>query len=307
MAFKLIHRLHDAIDLRWGEQPLFRYVYEPRMAAQESPKPYFHPLHTLAGNEVTGYRPHDHVWHKGLSMTSAQLSGQNFWGGPTYVRDRGYIQLDNNGRMEHRAWSDIRCADDAVALAEQLAWVTAGGELWLAEDRQIGVTECATAEGYWSLDFLFRLRNSSGLPLTFGSPTTEGRPLAGYGGLFWRGPRSFLGGTILAGGGGDDLEGPAIMGQAAPWLAFSGRHDGNSAQSTLLFLDHPENPRFPTRWFVRNDPFACVSCAFMFDQEYRLAPEAALTLRYRVVVADGAWSRERIAAYAGRYLDEGAR
>ena len=37
--------------------------------------------------------------------------------------------------------------------------------------------------------------------------TTEGRPMAGYGSLVWRGPRSFLGGRILAGHG---LEGPEL-------------------------------------------------------------------------------------------------
>jgi hypothetical protein len=55
-------------------------------------------------------------------------------------------------------------------------------------------------------------------------PDDYWRPMAGYGSLFWRGPRGFQHGTIQAVGG---LEGPDIMGQAAPWLAFMGRHDGN--------------------------------------------------------------------------------
>lgn len=297
----LTHTLHDAVELRHrdggSDVSLFRYVYEPRMAARESPKPYFHPLRTLAGNEVTAYRPHDHVWHKGLMLTSAQLSDQNFWGGPSYVHGQGYVQLDNNGRMEHREWVEMHCEDTAVVLDERLAWITAAGETWIAEERRIAVREVAAAAGYWSLDFVFRLRNQRGQPLAFGSPTTKGRPLAGYGGLFWRGPRSFNGGRILAG----DLEGPEVMGQAAPWLAYTGKHDGNNAVSTLLLLDHPENPRYPNKWFVRNDPYACASFAFSFDEEYILPADETLTQRYRIVVADGAWSRERIAEYASRY------
>lgn len=297
----MTHTLHDAVELRHhsdgGGVALFRYVYAPRMAARESPKPYFHPLRTLAGREVTAYRPHDHVWHKGLMLTSAQLSGQNFWGGPTYVHGRGYVQLDNNGRIEHRDWAALDCADGAALLDERLTWRTAAGEDWIAEERRIAVGAIDAAAGHWSLDFTFRLRNGRGLPLVFGSPTTEGRPLAGYGGLFWRGPRSFNGGRILAG----DLEGPDVMGRPAPWLAFTGKHDGDDAASTLLFLDHPENPRYPNKWFVRNDPFACASFAFSFDEEYTLPPDAVLTQRYRVVVADGAWPREGIADYADRY------
>lgn len=61
-------------------------------------------MRTLVGNEVTLFRPHDHVWHKGIAMTWAQLSGQNVWGGPTYLRDQDYVQLPNNGRVEYRAW-----------------------------------------------------------------------------------------------------------------------------------------------------------------------------------------------------------
>ncbi len=45
--------------------------------------------------------------------------------------------------------------------------------------------------------------------IPIGSPTTRGRENAGYGGLFWRGPRSFTGGSVLAPGvaGGDELRG----------------------------------------------------------------------------------------------------
>lgn len=295
MTVSLVHRLNDWVDLSYRNQLLFRYVYAPKTEWVESPKPHFHPLRTLAGNEVTLFRPHDHVWHKGLAMTMAQLSGQNFWGGPTYVHGQGYVQLQNNGRIVHRAWSHVEQTDEGVDLAERLEWVTLSGETWIAEDRRIVVGEINPARGFWSLNLQFALRNTSGRLLTFGSPTTEGRPLAGYGSLFWRGPRSFLRGTILAAG---DLEGPEVMGKAAPWLAFVGRHDGSGDITTLVFLDHPNNPRFPNKWFVRNDPYACVSFSFMFDDELPLPPGETLSLSYRIVLADGQWSRARIEDYA---------
>jgi len=64
------------------------------------------------------------------------------------------------------------------------------------------------------------------------------------------------------------------------WPAVVGRHDGNGATSTLAFLDHPENSRFPTRWFVRDNPYAGVSCAFSFDEEPLRDPAATFTLRF---------------------------
>jgi hypothetical protein len=91
---------------------LFSYVYRPE-AAWEAPKPYLHPIRTLAGDVVTDYRPNDHRWHKGLQFTASHLSGQNLWGGNTYVHGEGYLQLPERvGSMAHVAFDEID-ADDA--------------------------------------------------------------------------------------------------------------------------------------------------------------------------------------------------
>jgi hypothetical protein len=295
MSLSLTHRLNDSLELQYGDTTLFRYVYQPQVPASDSPRPYFHPLRTLAGNEVTIFRPYDHSWHLGLSMTATQLSGQNFWGGPTYLRDQGYVQLDNNGRVQHRTWNELSCSNE-LRCVEQLQWFTSENEHWIDEERQIVVREVRPEAGYWSLDLAFQITNRTQQDLAFGSPTTAGRPAAGYGGLFWRGPRSFLHGKVLADG---VEEGTDVMGQAAAWLAFMGWHDGNQTrqQSTLLFIDQPGNPRYPNKWFVRTDPYACVSHAFMFDEEYILAPAETLRLSYRLVLGNGAWTRGQIEEY----------
>ena len=128
-----------------------------------------------------------------------------------------------------------------------------------------------------------------------GSPTTEGRPNAGYGGLFWRGPRSFSGGTVHVPGvaGGDEL-----MGTRAPWLGFTGRHDGHGRVSTLVFVDAPDNPGHPTKWFVRTGIFACAGPAPFFDAEITVPTGAALTRRYAVVIADGEPEGDAVALLA---------
>ena len=287
---QLIHTIGEDVTACWNGAKLFRYVYRPHTPAGESPRPYLHPVRTLAGELVTLFRPHDHTWHHGLSMTCANLSGENFWGGATYVRDRGYVQLDNNGRTEHLAWDDLQGDGAQARLAERLQWVAHDGEVWLAEQRCIQVSELNPAAGYWVLAWESRLTNRTSHTLAFGSPTTAGRPLAGYGGLVWRGPRSFTGGSILLAGG---AEGPEVMGRRAPWMAYVGTHDGSGAQTTLIFADDPGNVRYPTWWFVRNDP-ALASFAFSFDTLLPVEPGAELILRHRIVIADGAWDRQRI-------------
>jgi hypothetical protein len=261
--------VHDGVEL-------FRYVHRPPEPAIESPRPYVHPVRTLAGDEVSIYRPHDHVWHKGIAWSLPHVGPQNFWGGPTFVRDKGYVQLDNNGSMVSRGLS---VSNDSVV--QDLDWLTSDGSLWFTEIREVTVSIVDTA---WSLTFRTAMTNVSGKEIRIGSPTTEGRPNAGYGGLMWRGPRSFTGGSVVtpSGTGGDDL-----MGTRAPWLAFRGRHDGSGRTSTLVFVDAPTNPGHPVEWFVRTTPFACVCPAPFFHAEVPVAPDETLSLAYAVVIADG--------------------
>ncbi|NJN84588.1 MAG: hypothetical protein HC802_21415, partial [Caldilineaceae bacterium] len=92
----------------------------------------------------------------------------------------------------------------------------------------------------------------------------------------------------------------AIMGERAAGCLF-GRHDGTGARSTLLFLDHPSNLRFPNQWFMRIQPFACVSFAFMFGEEYDLAADETLAMRYRILFCDGALDQDEIEILAERW------
>jgi Family of unknown function (DUF6807) len=141
------------------------------------------------------------------------------------------------------------------------------------------------------------MRNVGDHVIGIGSPTTEGRANAGYSGLFWRGPRSFSGGTVLTpdGPGGDEL-----MGWSGPWLGYTGRHDGHGRASTLVFCDRPENFSAPSQWFVRADMYACVCPAPFFSEEYPLEPGQTLALGYDVLIADGALSPADCGELAGQ-------
>ncbi|MFE2266749.1 DUF6807 domain-containing protein [Streptomyces griseosporeus] len=298
---RLVHTLGERItvtDPATGVE-LLAYVYRPE-AAWEAPKPYLHPLRTLAGDVVTDYRPNDHRWHKGLALTASHLSGANLWGGNTYVPGEGYLALPERvGSMAHAGFDEVGAGGGRAVITERLTWHPYGGELWAEERRRIEVHDIDAGSRSWALTWTSAITNRRKEPLRFGSPTTAGRELAGYTGLFWRGSRAFRGGRIL----GPDAEGPRMMGTQAPWLAFTGEHDGTDGHATLVFAHAPENDHsgaaggHPAHWFVRNDPFAAVAPSWAFFEELELAPGDTLTRRYRVVVADGAWGREEIAGY----------
>lgn len=84
----LTHEHGRSLWVRHRGRSLLRYVYQPWDAQLESPRPYFHPIHTLGGDEVSLYRPHDHVWHKGIAWSLPNVGPANFWGGTTYRRPR---------------------------------------------------------------------------------------------------------------------------------------------------------------------------------------------------------------------------
>lgn len=295
---KLTHVHGEHIDLTQGGTRLLSYVYAPE-APFEAPKPYLHPLATLSGKVVTDYRPQDHRWHKGLQITASHLSGQNLWGGNSYVHGEGYLELpDRVGSMTHDGFDEVRAEGGRAVIAERLTWRNHDGEPWAQERRTVEAAVTDPGSGAWNLTVSTGITNRHDEELRFGSPTTEGREMAGYTGLFWRGPRSFRDGSILTVEG----EGPGVMGTQSPWLAFSGEFDGVDGHGTVVFEHAPENDhsgesQHPAHWFVRNDPFSAVAPSWAFFDELVLPPGGTLTRRYRVVIADGRLGREEIVKY----------
>ncbi|HJP80471.1 MAG TPA: PmoA family protein [Pseudonocardiaceae bacterium] len=287
------HEIGASVAMFAGDVELLRYSYAPGIDEFECRAPFFHPLRDLSGQVVTANRPHDHRWHKGLAMTASHLSGQNFWGGGSYLRERGYVDLPTVGSLRHTGFAEF-AAEDRPSFVEDLVWVTSGGGKWIEERRRVAVRDVDVAGGSWTLEFGTELRNVRGDVLEFGSPTVFGRELAGYCGLFWRGPRSFTGGQVLASGG---RQGQELMGETADWLAFVGRHDEVDRSSTLLFLPDEATVPQPPHWFVRSVPFPAVNPSLAFFEPTELAEGATMALRYRLVIADQAWDHDRIERY----------
>jgi len=280
----------DWIAGRWQDAELFRYNYRPQVPAVESPRPYFHPVRTLTGDVVTLYRPHDHLWHIGIAWGLSNVGTENFWGGTTYRRGVGYQQLDNDGQMRHEDFDVLEVDDDVLRFDERLTWLTHDDQAWITELRRVCVSLVAGGTA-WRLSYATSMRNISGRPIPVGSPTTEGRPDAGYSGLFWRAPRSFsgerfAGGTVLTpdGPGGEEL-----MGWRGPWMGYAGQHDGAGRRaSTLVFCDRPGNLSYPCQWFVRTGIYGCVCPSPFFSHEFTLDDGRSLVLGYDVLIADGA-------------------
>ncbi|GAB3564012.1 DUF6807 domain-containing protein [Spelaeicoccus albus] len=279
------------LDITCGDVRIAEYHYAPDSPAAEAPKPFFHPLRALDGTCATAFRPADHRWHKGLAMTWSEVSGENFWGGPTFDAsaqkggNNGYVWKDNIGSQQHDGFDRLDGDPAEIAIDERLSWITAAGAKWLTERRSIRVSGADADRGVWALDLDTELTNVSGSSLEFGSPTTLGRPAAGYTGLFWRGPRSWVGERFAA--PDRSTLGDEAMGTTSDWLALAGESDEVDGTATVLMYAADSDRGPGSRWFARSTPIPAMAPSPAFDETFDLPAADTLRLRHRMLLISG--------------------
>jgi hypothetical protein len=294
----LISTETDRLRLSHNGASLGDYLYLPDDPHVQSPRPYFDGLRTLSGTLVSESHPSDHPWHRGLSWALPVVGAENFWGGPSYVRGQGYVQLENNGKQQHDRFIEGERADlPTGSFVEELQWFSEVGDHLLSETRTVTFSVADSAS--WVMTFGTVMTNVSPSMLAFGSPTTKGRPNGGYGGLFWRGPHQLLHAQAISPGGAGKDE---LRGSRAPWMGISGLagtvNGIEAAGVTVVMVDGPTNLRTPPEWFVGTEDYICLCPAPFFSIEYELEPGERLNLDYAVVIADGSSDTERGAALA---------
>lgn len=267
-----------------------RYVYAPGDAPLESPRPYLHPVRTLGGVVTTDYRPDDHVWHKGVSLALPVVGRHNLWGGPTYLRDRGYVQLENNGSQAHQGFSGAFAEDAGAGFTQELTWLAADGGVLAQEHRALAFARLPApgvvgADGAaWAMTWSTTVINTSSEPLDLGSPTSKGRENAGYGGFFWRAAAPFRHGIVTM---PDWIGGDEARGRRGRWAGYAGASPG--AQASVVIVSHPDNPSGlggDPEWFVRTEEYPALNPAPFFFREVTFPPGAALTFHYALAVTD---------------------
>ena len=250
------------------------------------PKPCFHPLATLDGTVLTGFRPSDHRWHRAGWFSFKFIDGVNYWeenkrGVAAGITETVDVKVKQN-------------ADFSAVIDLTLSYHPPGDGEVLAERRRIQIGAPDRAGDYtmdWQLLFTARRQlelNRTPLP---GQP--GGKAYGGYAGLSLRlakqqGSWKFLDSEART----DDSHA-----KRARWLSFSGPLPGGHAG--LTFFDHPSNPSFPTQWYMAPGmPY--FSPAFLFDGPMQLVPGQHLSLFYRLRVHGG---RTTAAALESDYRD----
>ncbi len=229
-----------------GGGPLWQYQFEPAAAANESPRPFAHPVYSIHGDVLTNWRPNDHPWHHGLSFTLTSVNGVNFWGGPSHRAEDGYQWRDDQGVQQHRGWTEF----SAERLVESVAWCNPTEDRVLLTEERTLVTRLV--EGGWSLQWTSQLTNVSGEALTAHNyHSLGGLKGSHYTGLQFRGARELLhqhgDSSIGLVGERGETDPEALQGREASTLEWRTQHDGSLRRTTVRF----ESLSGPIPWFVR--------------------------------------------------------
>lgn len=279
--------LPPARTLTVAGRPVAEYQDGSRIRAASSPRPYLHPVSTLAGTVVTDHQPLDHVWHLGAGVALQDVDGVNFWGGRTYTRAAAeYIWRPDHGciiRTDERS-------DGEGHLAEDLSWNGPDGVPVLTEQRTW--TWAAVSLSVWRLKLDFALSPAGDRPVSLGSPGSNGRAEGGYGGFFWRLPECSGAKVWSRSAGGEPLTGEAdVHGKVSPWLAWSGNFGVGGSGATLVFVA-AEDSTDP--WFVRVGGYAGVGQSLAWDAPVLAEPGNPVRRSLSVFIADGILGTEDI-------------
>jgi len=253
-------------------------------------RPYVHPLRTPAGHVLTRNAPDDHPWHHGLWFTIKFVNEENFW-----------EEYDAYGVLRHDAEPEVvEEPDGAVRIAGSLTW-TRPDRKTVALTEQRSWTYRPLRHDAYALDLDTTLHAETDVVYDRTPFTTWG----GYGGLALRGAGDWHDTRLLL---DDDVERERALGERSAWCALDGAVGDDPVGIAVLAAPH--SPRFPTPWYASTRAATYgedgwsnfVNAAFLWDEALAVPAGEPLAFSYRVIVHDGTWDRDRVAAAHDDYV-----
>jgi hypothetical protein len=272
------HQVSVQIDgterLRWHSSPTY-------------PRPFFYPLNGPSGISLTrmghpGASNHDH--HRSVWFAHARLLGIDFWSDNTVARIR------------QKNWLVYEDGDDQAVLATQLGWYDGHDPTELLEQTVIAIVR-PLDDGETLLEL-----QSNFIPKAESLEVEQ----SNFGFLAVRVAKSIsehFGDGRLTNSEGlvgekDESGQPNIFGKAARWMDYSGSiRDG--VTEGVTYFDHPANPRYPTKWHVRQDGW--MGASFCMDEPFVLTRKRPLRLRYLLHAHGGAIDADRANSLAAQF------
>jgi hypothetical protein len=245
----------DQVSFQVDGREWLRWQAVPRY-----PRPFFFPLPGPAGRSLTrlGHpAAPDHGHHRSLWWGHHDVAGVNFW------EERGGKQ-----QIRQDEWVHYQDGPDEAGMVVRLGWYDAHQVRLLRQELIAVYRPLPGNEGWLELQTRF-LPALDELPLGKTNFGFLGLRVAASLSAHYGGGRA----RNSAGGVGEK----AVFGQPAAWMDYSGPITGDVWEGVTWF-DHPDNPRHPASWHVRDDGW--MSAAFCLREGYTLRQARPLRLRY---------------------------
>jgi hypothetical protein len=231
-----ITRAEDRLRVDINGQLFTEYVFK------NTPRPYCYPLlgpDNLAMSrdwpmKDTPGEDHDHPHHRSLWYAHGAMNGQDFWS-----------EQKAFGKTVHDDFLEVKSGQDAGVIKSRNKWVAADGTVVCTDERTLRFYNPGRANER-VVDFDITLFASNG-DLTLGD-TKEGTMavrLAETMRLKLKGKEGK--GHIVNSNGVRDGQ---TWGKRADWCDYYGPVEGKTVG--IAIFDHPQNPRHPTWWHVRD-------------------------------------------------------
>lgn len=256
---------------------------------QEQDKPYFHPLKTPDGYELTLERPKDHPWHRGLWFSWKDINGVNYWEedpakgvaeGRSIIKS---VNIETNKDFSARVTFEISYEENNTPV--------------ITETRKLLISSPVQQDQYtidWDQTFNFQ----KDVRLYLEKPAKHGgKEWGGYAGLSFRASDSLIDQRFLASNGWENTADITGYGEKAQWMDMTAKVIGADNQyAGLTIYDSPKNPRYPSPWYVwfTKGEHAFFTPSILFDGPMEFKKDDTLSLEYLVLIHDGKKSMEQL-------------
>lgn len=263
------------------------------------PRPFCYPLIGPGEAPMTRNWPmkdapdeeHDHKHHRSLWFTHGAVNGHDFW-----AEDRDF------GKIVHEGFSKVASGKTAGLIQSRNKWVAADGSTICTDERTLRIFAPASpAERLMDLEVTIQASHGG---LTFGD-TKEGSMAVRLAETM-RLKGKVGKGHIVNSEGVRDGE---TWGKRAPWCDYYGPVNGKIVG--IAIFDHPDNPRHPTWWHVRDYGLFAANPFGQHDFE-KLPNKTAgnlvvpsgksVTFRYRFYLHEGNEQDAKVAAKYAEYI-----
>ncbi len=252
---------------------------------------YIHPLWGLDGEVLTEDFPKDHYHHRGV-----------FWAWPHSTADGRKMDVWTleGARQVFQKWTKKEAAADRAVLAFEDWWVFDDAPDKPVIRETVEITIFPAEKRHRAIDFVITGENVSGAEFVLRGSEDKSK---GYGGLCFR-PDSTRKPMNFTAADGDVKQ--DVLELATPWadVSFATKPDGKKLSGVAIFQrgDFPGYPH--PGWILRNYGF--LGQSWPHTVGHTLAPGAAFTLPYRMIVHSGNAKKADVAGLFDAYSRGGS-